>query len=51
MMPKTHFKDLLKMVLLSAIMSFLFPMVCQGQFDLSAFSLLLKEAVSAYLTS
>ena len=50
MMPKTHFKDLLKMLLLFAII-FLFPVVCQGQFDLSAFSLLLKEAVSAYLTS
>lgn len=51
MMPKTHFKDLLKVVLLFAIMSFLFPMVSLGQFDLSAFSLLLKETIYAYMTS
>lgn len=48
-MPKTHFKDLFKIVLLFAIMSFLFPVVCQGQLDLGVFSLLLG-AVSAYLT-
>lgn len=46
--PNTHFKDLLKIVLLFAIMK-IFPTLPQGLLDFGAFPLMLGT-ISAYLT-